>query len=259
MAEPTRLILRIAYVGDGFAGWQRQPDRTTVQSVVEEALGRLFRQPVRITGAGRTDAGVHAAGQVAHFDPPLRIPPHGVVAAVNGMLPASVRVLACRRAPAGFHARRSAVAKVYRYRLAWGSPLPPWEAQRTWLLPARPDLRAMQTALAFAVGTRDFAGLALSGHSGTGARGTVRTVHDIRLAGRGRRASLTVTGDGFLRGMVRRLAGAAVEVGRGACAADWLDALLRRPATRPPAPTAPAHGLTLERVTYPARGAKTRS
>ncbi len=259
MGAPYRLVIRIAYLGGGFAGWQRQPDRPTVQAAVEGALGRLFGTTIRITGAGRTDAGVHAAGQVAHFDPPFAIPPRGVVAALNGMLPPDVRILACRPAPPGFHARRSAAGKVYRYRLAWGPPLPPWDAQRTWLLPGRPDLGAMRRALAFTVGTHDFAGLALSGHSGTGARGTTRTVRTAVVASRGRRAALTVTGDGFLRGMVRRLAGAAVEVGRGARGPEWLDALLQDPSTRPPAPTAPAHGLTLERVVYPPQAEKTRS
>jgi tRNA pseudouridine38-40 synthase len=250
MPTAPRLILRVAYLGGGFAGWQRQPGARTVQGDLEDALERVYRVPVALRGAGRTDAGVHAAGQVAHLDPPFAIPPAGLRAALNRLLADDLRVVAARRAPPGFDARRSARAKRYRYRLAWGDPLDPWEALRCWQLPARPDLARMRRALAATVGTRDFAAFASSGHSGTGARGTERTIFAARLAVRGRHAAVVLDGDGFLRGMARRIVGALVEVGRGAQPAAWFAALVRDPRTAPPAPTAPAHGLTLERVVY---------
>lgn len=250
MAEARRLVLRLAYLGGGFAGWQRQPGVRTVQADLEEALERLYRVPVTVRGAGRTDAGVHAAGQVAHFDPPFAIAPAGVCRALNGLLRDDVRVLAVRAAPPGFDARRSAHAKRYRYRLAWGEPLEPWDALRCWQLPARPDPVRMRRALAAIVGRRDFAAFASSGHSGTGARGTVRTIFSARLLVRGRRAAVVLEGDGFLRGMARRIVGALVEVGRGAQPPSWFTSLLRDPRSAPPAPTAPANGLTLERVVY---------
>jgi len=253
MLAAPRLVLRIAYLGAGFAGWQRQPGVRTVQGDLEHALARVYRAPVALRGAGRTDAGVHAAGQAAHLDPPFAIPPRGLRAALNRLLADDVRVVAVRLAPPGFDARRSAQAKRYRYRVAWGEPLEPWEGLRCWQLAARPDLARVRRALAAVVGTHDFAAFASSGHAGTGARGTERTIFAARLAVRGRRAAVVLDGDGFLRGMARRIAGALVEVGRGAQPVSWFVALVRHPRTAPPAPTAPAHGLTLERVVYAGR------
>jgi tRNA pseudouridine38-40 synthase len=242
--------VKVAYLGDAFAGWQRQARARTVQGVLESALEALFRQPVTVVGAGRTDAGVHAAGQVAHFDPPRSIPPQGVVSALNSLLPADVRVLRAWVVPEVFHARRSALGKRYRYRLAWGATLLPWEAERRWQVNHRLDATAMAATLGAISGEHDFAGFALSGHSGHGARGTVRVLTRAELSHRGRRADIVLEGDGFLRGMVRRIVGALVEVGRGAQPSAWFKALLRDPLTRPPAPTAPAQGLTLEQVFY---------
>ena len=245
-----RTALELAYLGGGFAGWQVQPNARTVQGELQAALARLAGRPVSATGAGRTDSGVHAAGQVAHGDLPAAIPLSGLRAALNGMLPPDVRVLRAWRVPSDFHASRSAVAKRYRYRLASATTLRPWDALRTWQVGYRLDVAAMAAAGEPFAGTHDFAAFALSGHSGTGRRGCVRTVHSIVPRRRGRSVAIVVEGDGFLRGMVRRIAGALVEVGRGAQDESWIAALLADPATRPPAPTAPAHGLTLEKVFY---------
>jgi tRNA pseudouridine38-40 synthase len=250
LVQPPRLAVRLAYLGGSFAGWQRQPHTRTVQGIIEQALETLYRRPVKIVGAGRTDAGVHAAGQVAHFDPPLPIPPAGVANALNSLLPVDIRVLRAWVVPAEFHARRSALGKRYRYRLACGATLPPWEALRRWHVAQPLDPGTMAKSLASVPGKRDFAAFALTGHAGHGARGTVRTVTSARLVIRGRRLDLVVEGDGFLRGMVRRIAGALVEVGRGSQPSAWFGRLLIDPRTAPPAPTAPPHGLTLERVVY---------
>jgi tRNA pseudouridine38-40 synthase len=246
----VRTALVVAYLGGDFAGWQIQGQRRTVQGELQRALHRICGVPVAVTGAGRTDAGVHATGQVAHCDAPAAIPPGGLCAALNAALAADLRVLRARRVAETFHARRDARAKRYRYRLALGVTLEPWEALRTWEIPYRLDLEAMRRAASASVGTHDFTAFAVSGHSGTGRRGCVRTVTALALRGRGRRLAIVVEGDGFLRGMVRRIAGALVEVGRGAQPATWVSALLSDPMTRPPAPSAPAHGLTLERVYY---------
>ena len=250
MSETVRTALEIAYLGGGFAGWQVQPNARTVQAELQRALSLLAGGTVRATGAGRTDAGVHAAGQVVHADLPAAIPAAGVRAALNGMLPDDVRVLRAWRTAPDFHASRSATAKRYRYRIAIAATLPPWDALRTWSLPHRLDVERMRAAALQIEGTHDFTAFALAGHSGTGRRGCVRTVHRVALPCRGRRLAIVVVGDGFLRGMVRRIAGALVEIGRGAREPGWVAALLADPATRPPAPTAPAHGLTLEKVLY---------
>jgi tRNA pseudouridine38-40 synthase len=250
MAARARLALRLAYLGAPFAGWQVQRGQRTVQGELERALVRLFGQPIRAVGASRTDAGVHAAGQVAHADVPAHIPPAGVHAALNTMLPPEVRVLRVWRVSPSFHARRSAVAKSYRYRLAWGAPLPPWEALRRCLVLGPLDLDQMRRAAAWLTGSHDFAAFACSGHAGSGPRGTVRTLHRLDLRRRGRRVDILVEGDAFLRAMVRRMVGALVEVGRSARPTAWIETLLADPAGLPPAPTAPAHGLTLEKVSY---------
>lgn len=251
MDRPPRIALELAYLGGAFAGWQRQPDARTVQGELERALEDLYRRPVRAVGAGRTDAGVHAAAQVAHFEPPLAIPRTGIVRALNGVLPPEVRVLRAWPVPPSFDARASATGKRYRYRLAWMRTLPPWEAQRRLAVQFPLDPAAMAAASASIVGEHDFAAFALAGHAGHGRRGTVRTVTGARVRGRGCRLDIVVEGDGFLRGMVRRIAGALIEVGRGAQPPGWFAALVCEPATRPPAPTAPPHGLTLEHVFYP--------
>jgi len=250
MMRASRIALRLAYLGTEFAGWQRQSRAPTIQAVLEGALERLYGVPVPVTGAGRTDAGVHAAGQVAHFDPPLAIPLHGIGRALNATLPTDVRVMRAWSVPTSFHARRSAKGKRYRYRLSWGPILPPWEALRRVHLPHALVANLVAASLPETLGEHDFAAFALSGHAGHGRRGTVRTVTAARLYARRSRLDIVLEGDGFLRGMVRRIAGALIEVGRGAQPPAWFAALLREPATRPPAPTAAAHGLTLERVFY---------
>jgi tRNA pseudouridine38-40 synthase len=245
-----RIALKLAYLGTGLAGWQRQANARTVQGELEAALARVCFQAVPVVGAGRTDAGVHATGQVAHCDLPLPIPPAGLARALNTVLPAPIRVVGAHRVAASFHARNSALGKSYRYRLGWGAPLDPWEALRRWEIPRPPDLERVGSCLDHLVGSHDFAAFALSGHAGLGARGTTRTIHAARVVVRGRCADLVFDGDGFLRGMVRRLLGALLEVGRGARPESWFLALLAADMASPPAPTAPAHGLTLEKVHY---------
>jgi len=246
----STIALRLAYLGGGFAGWQRQRGARTVQFEVERALERLYGVALHLRAAGRTDAGVHARGQVAAFRAPSAIPPAGLRSALNTLLPPDVRVVRAARVPKTFDARRDAVGKHYRYRLAWGAPLPPWEGLRTWVLRTPPDVAAMEQALVSFNGCHDFAAFALSGHAGTGARGTVRTLMQTAARRRGRRLVIDLVGDGFLRGMARRIVGALVEVGRGARPVSWATALLNDPSTDPPAPTAPPHGLTLEAVLY---------
>ncbi len=242
--------MRIAYLGTYFAGWQKQDNARTVQGELEKALARLYRQPVSTVGAGRTDAGVHAAAQIAHCDPPLAIPPAGVLQAINGLLPWDLRVLHVAPVPFSFHARRSAVGKRYCYRLAWGKLLPPWEGLRRLWLPRPPDLEMLAKALRLLPGEHDFLCFSLSGHTGHGTRGTVRTLFVAALTGGQGKADIVFEGDGFLRGMVRRLVGAALEVAQGRQELSWLQGLLAAKGGLPPAPTAPPHGLTLERVFY---------
>ncbi len=241
----------LAYDGTGFLGWQRQRAAAgrTVQGEVETALARLSGgEPVSIEGAGRTDAGVHALGQVASFELARDRDPAELQRALNGLLPADVRVLAASRASARFHARRSAVSKLYRYVLdCAGVPLPQRRLYTGWI-PWRLEEAAVHAAAALFPGARDFAALASSGSS---VRTTRRTVTRSEARFFGTTLVYEVEADGFLRKMVRSMVGGLVAAGRGAATVEGLAAALgARDRRRWPAP-APACGLTLVRVDYP--------
>jgi len=242
--------LTLAYDGTDLLGWQLQPPGSgpTVQGILEEALARLAGgKRVVVAGAGRTDAGVHALGQVASFELSRDLEPDGLQSALNGMLPADVRVLDAARAPAGFHARKSAVSKLYRYVLDCGGvPLPQRRRFAGWV-PRRLDEDAVQAGAALLLGRRDFASLASSGGS---AKTTVRTVTRSEVTFDERGLTYEVEADGFLRKMVRSMVGGLIAVGRGALAPDALAAALEARDRRAwPAPASPC-GLTLVRVDY---------
>jgi tRNA pseudouridine38-40 synthase len=242
----------LAYDGTDFLGWQLQrPGRgRTVQGALEEALGRLAGGArVAVAGAGRTDAGVHALGQVASFDLPREMPAAELQRALNGLLPPDVRVLDAAPAPPGFHPRRSAVAKLYRYELDYGAAVQlPQRRRFAGFVPGPLDAEAVRAAAALYVGSHDFASLASAGGS---ARTTVRAVarSEARLDG----AALVyeAEADGFLRKMVRSMVGGLVAAGRGAVSPEELSRALAARDRRAWPPPAPACGLTLVRVSYP--------
>lgn len=243
----------LAYDGTDFEGWQLQsgprPART-VQGVVEQALARLARgETVRVAAAGRTDAGVHAAGQVVSFELGRAWDLAELQRALNACLPTDVRVLAAEETPAGFHARRSATGKLYRYELDLGPVQLPARRRFAAHLALPLDQARVQAAAALFLGRHDFAALA---STGSDVRTTVRTVtrSDVRCLG----ATLVyeVEADGFLRKMVRSMVGGLLAAGRGARSPEELrEALAAGRRAGWPAP-AEAHGLTLVRVDYPA-------
>jgi tRNA pseudouridine38-40 synthase len=240
--------LRIAYDGTGLAGWQRQANALSVQELLERALGEVAGEPVAVLGAGRTDAGVHARGQVASFRAPREIPLGALAPGLDYRLPAAVRVLAAARAAESFHARRSAAAKTYVYRCWPGRHAPPERAR--FVLPVRRDLdhRAIRAAVAQLAGEHDFAAFGRAG----GVDGpTRRRLFAACWEPEGEEWRLAVTGEGFLRGMVRALAGFLLEIGARRRAPEELGAALAGAAAGSAGPTAPACGLTLERVDYP--------
>ena len=240
----------LAYDGAGFQGWQLQRGAArTVQGAVEASLAVLAGgQHVGVAAAGRTDAGVHALGQVISFELTREIAADELARALNGLLPADVRVLEVRVAAAGFHARRSALSKLYRYVLDTGAIQLPTRRRHAGHVPWALDEPRVREAAALYLGRHDFASLASSGSS---VRTTVRCVHrsDVRFEG----ASLVyeVEADGFLRKMVRSMVGGLVAAGRGIRSVeDLAQALERRQRRAWPAP-APPCGLTLVRVLYP--------
>ena len=233
--------LTVAYRGAGFAGWQRQPAETTVQGALEDALARVTGEHLAVVGAGRTDAGVHARGQVAHLESPRELELSALVHGANHHLPDGVRVLSAHRAPAGFHARKCARAKEYRYRVSRQRILSPLEAETT--VPVRQvDVATMRAATRALVGRHDFSAFALAG----GAHGQpYRRVLSALWHEDGPLLELRIVGDGFLRGMVRSLAGTLLEVGSGRRDPAGFAALLAGGERGEAVPTAPARGLTL--------------
>jgi tRNA pseudouridine38-40 synthase len=240
--------LTLAYRGTAYAGWQRQENALAVQQVVEEALERLLGEPARVTGASRTDAGVHARGQEAHLELARPFPERGLVHGVNRFLPEDVRVLAAAAMPEGFHARKHAWGKEYLYRLSRARVVSPLDSPFVAQAPASLDLDAMARATASLPGRHDFSAFALAG----GSHGQpFRHIFSARWEEIGEELRFRVVGGGFLRGMVRAVVGTLVEVGTGKRSPESFAGLLAGRPRREAGPTAAAHGLVLERVFYP--------
>jgi tRNA pseudouridine38-40 synthase len=242
--------LTVAYDGGGFVGWQRQAAGTSIQGLLEEALTELDGRPVSVMGAGRTDAGVHARGQVASVSIDRDIDPAALVRAANGRLPPSVRVLDAVHAPAGFHARFHARAKSYQYRIWNADVMSPFERTYAWHVAAPAlDVDAMADAAAGMTGRRDFAALQAAGGD---TRTTVRTIFSSRVerAPDAPLVTFDISGDGFLRHMVRNIVGTLVEVGRGRRPPAWVATVLESRDRAAAGPTAPAEGLFLMAVSY---------
>lgn len=249
----AHLKLTIAYDGTGLVGWQRQASGVSVQGVLEEALALLDGAPVAVAGAGRTDAGVHALGQVASITLKRTIEPHRLVKAVNMHLPPAVRVLRAEEVGPEFHARFRATAKRYRYRIANSAVLSPFERPYVWHVPWPPlDVAAMDAAATRLVGTHDFA--AFQG-AGTDVESSVRTLWSSAVVAEepepgARLVTYEVRGEGFLRHMVRAIAGTLVDVGRGRQRPETIDGILASRTRGAAGRTAPPAGLFLVAVEY---------
>jgi tRNA pseudouridine38-40 synthase len=246
------LKLTVAYDGAGYVGWQRQPEGTSIQGVLEEAIARLEGHDVTVTGAGRTDAGVHALGQVASVRVSSAIPCENYVRALNVSLPSDIRVRRVEEVPETFHARFDARHKTYRYRVLNAPIASPFEARYAWHVTFPLDVDAMRAALAFCVGEHDFATFQGTGSS---VRDTVRTIEHASIdcstsEEGGRILHVTLTGTGFLRHMVRNIVGTLVEVGRGRWPPAELSRLLAAKDRAEAGRTAPPQGLFLVEVLY---------
>ena len=257
MSSTFRLLLE--YDGAQFAGWQAQArGARTVQAAVETAIGQLIGARAGVVGASRTDAGVHAEGQVASVSLETRLAPDALVRALNALLPEDVAVRDVALAPDGFHARRDARRKLYRYAIWNGPERSPLRARRFYAVPRPLDLGAMQSAAAALVGTHDWSAFQVRGSEwrAEGAakgrpRSAVRQVTRLSVLGlAGGEVLIEVEGGGFLRQMVRTLVGTLVEVGRGRRDPLSMPALLESRDRASAGPTAPAYGLTLVRVDY---------
>jgi tRNA pseudouridine38-40 synthase len=243
-----RLQLIIAYDGTGFAGWQSQANGSTVQDEVEKAIRKVTGHPARVHGAGRTDAGVHALEQSTHVDLETGLAPERLRAALNASLPPTIRIVRCRFRSTTFHARFSAIGKIYRYRIATGPVLSPFEINRAWHVPTPLDLGQLKAAADEFLGRHDFAAFAAS--RGKPVASTVRTIRRVRVHRRRGIITLEFEGDGFLYRMVRMMVGAIVQVASGRLRREEIRERLRTGRAPTHRATAPAAGLTLVRVKY---------
>ena len=263
MSDPTsrlaavgpRLKMTLAYDGTAFHGWQKQepphgPALRTVSGVVEGILQQVFRQPIDLVGASRTDAGVHAEGQVAHFNAQTPIPQKKWTQAINSRLPDDVEVRRVEPTCSGFDAISDAISKQYRYRLFHTTRRPLQKRHCVWHCWTPLNLEHMNDAARRLVGTHDFEGFAAAGHGRTS---TTRTVLHCRVERHDPEVVVVIAGTGFLYHMVRIITGTLVEVGRGRLPPQIIDQVLESKNRRLAGPTAPPQGLCLEHIVYPSQ------
>jgi tRNA pseudouridine38-40 synthase len=246
----TRYAFGIEYDGSGFKGWQRQTEQAcTVQAAVEEALSTVADHPVAVTCAGRTDAGVHATGQVIHFDTEAKRDLRGWLLGSNSNLPPSISAIWVREMPETFHARFKATARQYRYVILNRDTRPALgRAELTWI--HRPlDAASMQAAASHLIGKHDFSAFRSVDCQ---AKQPVRTLKRLDVRREGERIVIDAVADGFLHHMVRNIAGVLLEVGQGKREPDWAREVLQGRDRNLGGVTAPAYGLTLVAVEYPA-------
>jgi tRNA pseudouridine38-40 synthase len=264
--------LTVAYDGTGFSGWQVQPGELTIQGELQGALGRVTGESPLPQGSGRTDAGVHALGQVASFELAAPIPAENLQRALNRTLPAAIRVLEAKRVRNGFHARHLAEAKTYEYRVFQETICPPYVARYVYACTWPMNLEALQEAARQFVGEHDFLSFAATdpdvatrkragseeeedGDANVPSKGSIRRVFSSEwsrvVSDSGRMLIYRVRGNGFLHHMVRNLVGTMLDVGRGRTASGEIPAILAARARAAAGPTAPAQGLFLRSVEYP--------
>jgi tRNA pseudouridine38-40 synthase len=244
------LKLVIAYDGTDFHGWQRQPGLRTVQETLESAIGQLTGTPPACNASGRTDAGVHAHGQVVHFLTASRHPAEVFVRALNALMPADVRVLHAEEVPQAFHATLDATSKRYRYSIDNTRFGDPFRRRHAWHVFQPLDAARMHEAARLLLGRHDFRSFETNWPNRTS---SVRTIFDAAVAREGDGLAVEVEADGFLYNMVRSIAGTLVLVGQGKRPIDWVGEVLRARDRTRAGPTAPPQGLALLYVRYERR------
>ncbi|MFW6136521.1 MAG: tRNA pseudouridine(38-40) synthase TruA [Candidatus Aminicenantaceae bacterium] len=237
--------ITISYDGTGYHGWQRQPDKKTIQGTIEKALHPFRSEKIHVAGAGRTDAGVHALGQTAHFKADLDLSENELLRALNGRLPRSIRIISVETADMDFHARKSARSKIYRYRIYNAYDISPFDIRYVLHWPSSLNFKKMQQAASLFVREADF-----SSFSSNRFLNPVRKVMTSHLERQGREIVYTVQADGFLRYMARTMAGALLAAGRGKMEPENIENLFQNNQRSSLVPTAPPHGLALVKVIY---------
>ncbi len=246
--------LLITFDGTDFHGWQVQPNAPTIQGEIEKRLAVIHNSHVTLHGAGRTDAGVHANGMVAHFHTDKTMDCIAFKQGLNSMLPCSIRILQATEEPPSFHSRFSAKSKTYLYCIFNGEILMPRHRLYTVHIRKKLDFSAMEKCLDLLVGTHDFASFETAGSRDPlfpGRKGSIRTISEAYITNKGGGFyCFTITGDGFLRHMVRNIVGTVLEVGLGSRSISGFKTAMSAGKRSAAGSTSPPHGLTLERITY---------
>lgn len=244
----ARLALGVEYDGSGLHGWQSQSGKPNIQDAVNRALSRVADEEVRCMGAGRTDAGVHAIEQVAHFETTARRSRRDWLFGANTYLPDDINLLWVREAPGDFHARHSALSRTYAYLILNRSVRSALERNRAWLIRDPLDHKAMHGAAQALAGEHDFSSFRAADCQ---ARSPVRRIMDIRVRRNGQRVWIVCRANGFLQRMVRNIAGSLALVGRGREAPAWITRILEARNREAAGPAAPPQGLYLRHIEYP--------
>lgn len=243
--------LHLMYDGTCYSGWQIQPNALSIQHLVQEAIRTILREEVTLIGAGRTDAGVHALEQVAHFRSHRTIDCAPLLRALNGLLPQDIRLTAIRQAPDTFHAQRMAIGKEYHYHLTLLPYQPPFIRRYAYLVRGRIDLEAVRAAAPLFCGSHDFSAFTNSSHEGACAKNPVRHLRRLDVMTTETGVRLEFEANGFLYKMVRNMVGMLLAVGLGKRSVEEIpDLFAQRDRRRAPA-AAPPHGLFLVTVCYP--------
>lgn len=243
--------LTIEYAGTNYHGWQSQAGsgRSTIQETLERAIGELAGEPVRTASSGRTDAGVHAWGHVANFSTQSPLPAEAWTPTLNRLLPEDIRILASEEVPSDFHSRYSAKGKIYEYRILNRKAPSALLRHRAWHVDRKLNVAAMRRAAAMLIGRHDFSAFR---SAGCNAKTPVRSIQSLTVTRTGDRIAIRLEADAFLMHMARNIAGTLVEAGLGRFTAMDIRNILRSRDRQRAGKTAPAHGLYLVSVIYPA-------
>ena len=241
----------VSYDGTRYGGWQVQPNCQTIQGCLEKALSTAYRTEIKVIGSGRTDAGVHAKAQVAHFRVPFSVDCYLFLAKMNGLLPENIRVHAIEEVSSSFHARFSAKGKIYHYVINTGCTHSPFLRPYSWHIREPLSVDTLKKACAYFVGTHDFKAFANSSHEGSAAHNSVRTIHRLDVVEQEQGFRLEFEGNGFLYKMVRNITGTVIEAARGKRTLESIPQIMLSKDRKQCGRVAPAKGLFLMKVHYP--------
>ncbi len=241
----------LAYDGTNYGGWQNQPNSVSIQSLLEKALLTLHKEKIIVTGSGRTDAGVHALGQVAHFTLPVEANLYKLKHSINGLIPQDIRVVSIEETFPNFHARFDATGKIYHYHLHLDRVLNPFTRLYSWHVPQRITVSNLARGAKEFIGKKDFIAFANEAHKGAAAKNSIRTLKRLDVIEQSGGIRLEFEGDGFLYKMVRNITGTLVDIGAGLLDTSEIEEIFLSKNRKKAGHTAPPQGLFLVKVHYP--------